>query len=247
MKKLLVLSMYASNTDQNKKWYELQRWFLNETTKEYGFCALSREKYDFFSDCQWVQVTQEDNREHTSGLRAISRIIQNGKYEYYLILDSDAFPVKRNWMQALIQNLKRFNKKYAAVVRTENLDTFPHVCVLFTSCSNSSLVSKMYHDKKITHNLLYKKLSDHGVSLAKDSLLPLIKSNAKSYHPAFCTVYSNMFYHHVAGSRNPKTRSLKYWTEFMDLDSEGIHRKCTSFLFSDPAKFINSLLGEKRF
>src|SRR2546425_2026497 len=67
----------------------------------------------------------------------------------------DCFPVRKGWHDVLANQMHRFNKDFAAPVRAENLDLFPHPSAVFRSEEHTSelqslayLVCRLLLEKK---------------------------------------------------------------------------------------------------
>jgi hypothetical protein len=158
-----------------------------------------------------------DNKVKTEHSCSLNRVLEyfrrrQGEYENYLILDSDAFPFRAGWLPRLLSWMKGGQscgeKQYAAVVRTENLDTFPHPCAFFIKGSFLSRFRFDFTGRRYPEqtNLAGAKVSDVGSAIptvwgGRHVMLPLLRSNVWNPHPILGAIYGGMFYHHGAGSR----------------------------------------------
>ena len=134
--------MYAPSP-RNATWLRLQRRYLDQ--------SVGRDQYDL---AVWLNRVEpgpfraevlagrsDGDRfdmceDHAIGLNGLMKFfLDRPDYDYYLVLDSDAFPFRPAWLEKTIvwlQGCGRLpERQYAAAVRVENLDTFPHPCVVF--------------------------------------------------------------------------------------------------------------------
>jgi hypothetical protein len=132
-KRILIMSVYAPS-ELNKDWYRLQKHFINKNTLlPYDFKIITNNvNPDLFAEGEVVCVN-ENNLGHPAGIKQILDYMRDHQknYDAFLILDSDAFPVGAGWHELLNQHMLRFDKNIAAPIRYENLDIFPHPCVVY--------------------------------------------------------------------------------------------------------------------
>jgi hypothetical protein len=183
------------------------------------------------------------NLGHLDGLSALVSYCLEHPHEYYLILDSDAFPVRGGWIKLLRSRLENYGKLYAAPVRVENLDLFPHPCAVFT-CDPSCLA----FDIQPSNTLLGQVAGDLSCTAPKESWFPLLKSNRTSVHPILATIYYDVFYHHGNGSRPFATRATLagYYDHVLDQDESASSRcqapeEVMASFQRDPLLFIKRL------
>jgi len=211
--KIFVASVYAPSP-WNKEWYELQKYFLAEYTQgvEYYFgIILNGISSDELPADANILRSNADNTGHSAAMSQLVDIFRKSEgYTHFLFLDSDCFPVQAGWYERLCDQMNRFDKRFAAPVRTENLDRFPHPCAFF--CDAMGILDERvnfdvgYEDV----NILGEVVGDVGnamLSLLPD-LLPMLRTNLVNYHPIAAGVYHHLFYHHGAGSRNFKFRLI---------------------------------------
>jgi hypothetical protein len=245
MKRLLVASVYAQS-ERNAVWLSLQRRFLARTTADYDHAVfLNREDGALFRGCLVIGRDaggEEGSEEHANALRQVLSYCQAHRYEGYLILDSDCFPVA-DWQERLAGLMGRF--PLAAAVRVENFDLFPHPCAFFV---RGDAIAEPYLDFAVTphRNLLGEELRDTACAIPLGQCFPLLRSNVWNPHPIFAGVYGHMFYHHGAGSRASVTRGLLsgYYDHILPPaarpDVEGaLFRR----LVRRPEAFVSRLLG----
>jgi hypothetical protein len=183
-------------------------------------------------------------------MQAIARFREQ-RQRSYLLLDSDCFPVRPGWHAVLTAQMARFGKQLAAPVRTENLDLFPHPCAFFIleeAIDDPGLELRKVVSSK---NLLGVEVTDAGCAVAAigDRLLPLLRSNVVNVHPVAAAIYSHLFYHHGAGSREfafRATRRFDYYVHWpAELDRQEIGDRIFGELEADPHGFIAHLMGQR--
>lgn len=143
---------------------------------------------------------------HIEGLNALIDYFKGTKdFEYFLLLDSDCFPIC-SWTDKLINIIGKYGYNVAAPVRYENLDTFAHPCAFFF---NRSALKSLRFGMNFFDGYLEKY---REVSSNITEFFPLIRTNKLNYHPVLFGIYWNIFYHHGAGSRDLRFRStdIKY-------------------------------------
>ena len=235
MKKLLIMSVYAPGT-----WglYNHQSRFLERTTKDYDHIVVSPQKPPV--ECEWRQSAR---RSHIMGLRIIRELAaqKQGEYESMCLMDSDAFPVRADWQDTLDTAIAEGGKTYAAPIRVENYDLFPHVSFVYAKSSEFAKM-KMMFVRGNGMGLFTKRIQEVGAGLDLWQCLPLLKSNIWSPHFRWHIVYSDIIYHKGAGSRKVRKfkRGSAVWKRLMP--------SVPLTIAGDPTpKFINSLVGEERF
>jgi hypothetical protein len=239
MADLLVASVFAGHPN-DRLWYGLHRRFLQSLGSYDHAVYLNHADTDIFRDSIIIGHNlekQEGSMEHFEGLKAIARYCKSHDYKYYLILDSDAFPINPDWLSILTSALDRHNKQIAAPARIENLDLFPHPLVVFTR--DAGLLEFDYVREA---NLLGQETCDIHCTAPKKAWLPLLKSNRVSIHPTLATIYSDLFYHHGAGSRGFIMRAVHiagYYDHYIDryFDAATIFDQ----LMANPFSFIESI------
>ncbi len=244
-KRLLVASVYAES-DRNAVWLSLQRRFLARTTADYDHAVfLNRSDPGLFRGCILIGRDaggDEGSEEHASALRHVLAYCRAHRYDGYLILDSDCFPV-RPWRERLVELMGRF--PVAAVVRAENFDLFPHPSAFFV---RGDAIHEPYLDFSVAphRNLLGEAVRDTGCGIPLDRCLPLLRSNVWNPHPIFAGVYGHLFYHHGAGSRRAETRGLLsgYYDHILPPAARpGVEEALFRKLVRSPEAFIGRLLG----
>jgi hypothetical protein len=219
--KLLVGSVYASGEPQQLEWLGLQKQFLNKTTEDYDLCAyVSHPDISEFKDVNVIANRADDPREthcsilHVEGLRCLRDyfVTQKDNYDAFLFLDSDAFPVKQDWLPTLVTRMgqQTHKKDCAAIVRAELCEMRYHASVLF--CLPAALDGLQFLFGQVTNggvegqDLLGNYENDIHISYQRSPdrcrVFPLLRTNRYNIHPVACGIYYDMFYHHAFGSEH---------------------------------------------
>jgi hypothetical protein len=157
------------------------------------------------------------NREHAYYLNLLVRAAVEDGCTHVATLDADSFPVLEDWPSRLIDALGE-SRRFAAVHRTENLDTFlPHPSGCFMSRSfveeydpdflpsDSEQSSSKFQEFLAATN----QRSDTGIGYAfhlwknQEPWLRLERSNMKDLHCLMAGIYGGVFFHVGASSRSP--------------------------------------------
>lgn len=190
----------------------------------------------------------EINTGHSKGLEVCRRWINNHHpNSHILILDSDAFPIKLNWFEIITGLMNRYEKKIAAPVRFENLDLFPHPCAMLLAPNTINESWFSFADDLPSKNLIGHDVSDVGSGMTDclPKILPLLRSNAINPHPIACGIYQDCFYHHGAGSRDLRFRSvnrfnyLEGWPTIGEITAQDLEQ----LIFNNTTETIDNLRG----
>jgi hypothetical protein len=249
-KKLLITSIFAPSP-WNREWHSLQSRYVAATTKDCAYDyelflnGVAEKELDASAACLG---TSRDPLDHPTALREVVDAFRQRDHDYYLILDSDCFPIFPGWFTVLTNQMERFGKQIAAPVRYENLDRLPHPCAFF-------LTREVLQDERINFdkghpgsNLLGREVSDVGSAMLDllPSILPLLRTNVVNPHPVAAALYHQLFYHHGAGSRGSRFRVLHkfhYYAHWWDADRDADVGELRDRLFEDPTSFIDYLRG----
>jgi hypothetical protein len=240
VKRLLVLSVHAADAWHLYRW---QAWYLSRTTEDYDHVVISQNRPPEFVT-SWRPCF---GPKHIAGLRQANQcIVELGrKYQACCILDSDAFPIRADWQDTLDSGLRRFNKEFAAPVRTENFDLFPHISCLyarpdfpFGQFLRSGWGQTLGGSRR-----------DVAAHLPIRRCFPLLKSNVWTPHPQWHTVYGDLIYHRGAGTRDAKQKNAKVprrqgaalWQHLMPDADVNCRQDAPT------PEFVNRLVGQVRF
>ncbi|MHA1290888.1 MAG: hypothetical protein ACTSPB_26175, partial [Candidatus Thorarchaeota archaeon] len=248
--KICVASAHTK-CDRSNLWRKLQWKFLSENTKtEFKYYVIANNiNPKLFENADGVlHLSQKGNTSFNfSHLTCIQEILGLFAAEkdctHFLILDSDCWPIRQDWELFLADKLSS-RYQFAAPVRTENLDTFPHPSAVFFTREE---LPDIKIDGNVHINLVGDKVSD--VSVTSDGITnngincyPLLKTNNCSPHPVYASIYGDIFYHHCAGSRGAGVRCGDYYRHMItDQQQKKIYSKITDLLRKDPTEFINVL------
>jgi hypothetical protein len=251
---LVVGSVFVPH-ERSEFWYNIQIQFLKETCGDFVHIVCVNGVMDFglFSESKVIQVSDDHCVEdtigfnqscnHSLGLAVLLKTFRSTPSDSYLILDSDCFPIMKNWREVLLS--KMIDQKFAAPIRFENLDVFSHPCSFF-------IKGRYIFDKALDFEpgkfscLLGFNYEDVGARIPLNQCYPLIRSNFYNPHPVFSAIYNHMFYHHGCGSRALMTRSIvnKYFDHYLN---EDFHYKACEDLFlelkNNTRKFLKRLTG----
>lgn len=244
--KTLILSAHIDH-ENAKQWYRLQKQFIEESAHDFEYQVVVNGGNP--DDYENVAIHFKERQTHLQCLKSMIEIFKKSDHNNFLVLDSDCWPIRRDWCDILLK-LLGYDYLYAAPIRAENFDKFPHPSAVFMK---REFLEFADFDFKKTTNLLGIEVSDVGmampIQLHKQVWYPLLKTNYLSPHPLYFSIYGDLFYHHCAGSRGLGFRSASYG--FYDhLPIKRNHRKIykehTARLFRRPRQFINSLRGLTR-
>lgn len=245
---LLIMSVYAPST-YNPYWYELQKKFIKRTTLvPYDFkIIVNNVDAKLFDEEDIIRINKE-NIGHPAAINQIFSFMKREKlYTRYLLLDSDCFPVRAGWHNILDKQMTEFNKTIAAPIRYENLDMFPHPCVVYMNDKGLNNIGLSF-DYAMVDNLLGDKIDEVGGLMVKITkyILPLLRTNRVNLHPVAGAIYHHLFYHHGAGSRGFDFRLLKkyeYYNHWIDnKNQEKFGDDLMVALISDPNSYIDKLM-----
>lgn len=249
MKVLAIVSVFGPS-ERNPFWRRVQKEFVaNMTDVPFDYRVILNGVEPSGFDPDEIAVVNKENLGHGEALMQAVSLLRERPYDAYLLLDSDCFPVAQGWYRTLTAQLHRHGKRFAAPVRTENLDLFPHPCAVF-------LLPPALHDERLDFrrgvecaNLLGVGVRDTGAALyrMRAELLPMIRTNVLNLHPVAAGLYSHLFYHHGAGSRGFEFRVLSrfdyhghWWPQAAENDKA---EELFSALQADPAGFVARLAG----
>ena len=239
--RVLIASAFATGTWDFLK---AQSWFIAQTTEQYTHVVACPVQPPGHTG-PWLPVNPpsglRDGQRHIVGLRKIAEWFQGQSYDLGVICDSDAFPVRRGWVDDMLGWLRTGEKAFCAPIRTENLDLFPHVSFLaFTQRSSRHVFPclRYGHGRRVTLH----PQGDVGAGLPLKRCFPLLKSNVWSPSATWHTIYSDVVYHRGSGSRVQHMRGNKYWEQVAPARVGREHERVTL-----DAAWINKLLGEERF
>ncbi len=211
----IAVGSVFSGIGHNEQWLEMQLAALDLTTPAYDhFVYLNQADEAIFTRSTVVGRSTgklEATPSHLEGLHALRDAFRATNYDRFLILDSDCFPVRADWVSALDAAMAMVNKRYASPARVENLHFFPHPCVVYTS--DAELLEFNVPEET---NFLGQPFQDIACSAPRDDWFPLIKTNRFSPHQFLAAIYYDMFYHHGCGTRpfGMRPTTIGYYDHF---------------------------------
>ncbi len=246
--KLLIMTVYAPS-DLNKYWYQLQKTFIRKYTSiPYDFKIITNNVDVKIFDKGEIFRVNSTNIGHPAAIEQMLEYMrEESSYTHFLILDSDAFPVRAGWHNILDKQMKVFNKSIAAPIRYENLDIFPHPCFVYMTKHGVNNPKLNFNYTEVA-NLLGDAFDEVGGAMCDvaDEVLPLLRTNRVNLHPLAAGVYNHLLYHHAAGSRWFHFRLIKdynfceHWIDNETHDKFG--ENLFNALINDPDVFIDKLM-----
>jgi len=215
---------------------------LNKNTDYEHVVYANCNNTEFFSKSTVIQGNAKSTgqKAHIEGLNSLIKYFKSQKkFEYYLLLDSDCFPIKK-WTKKLIYELDKHNYDVAAPVRYENLNTFAHPCAFFFK---KDILSNLYFDIMSFDEYLGKY---EEVASNIKNFYPLIRTNKINYHPILFGIYNDMFYHHGAGSRTLRFRAIDDFKYYQKNDIEKFEKNFFNKLINNSKKEIQKLTDLRR-
>lgn len=250
--KLLVASAFYEMY-RSEFWYEMQLKYLSRTCHFDHMVYLTNADEAVFDRSDVVGTTTQekeyvyvggDKTNLTSHHIAMKRFLQEFRsrpgYDAYVILDSDCFPIAHDWAEHILERIETWGKDFAAIVRTENLDLFAHPSAVIIPPRSLPVLDVVPKQKK---NMLGQNVVDNGFD--NESIYPLIRTNARNYHPIFAGIYYNRFYHHACGSRETHKQTFRSvaadYYRYDAVQTAAIEAKLFSWLRDDPDTFLAML------
>lgn len=246
--RLLIMTVYAPS-EFNIHWYRLQKYFIQKNTYiPYDFKIITNNVDGDLFEGGEVICANDLNIGHPAAIEQVLDYMRSqNTYDRYLILDSDCFPVRSGWHEILNQQLQKFEKTIAAPIRFENLDLFPHPCVVYIT--QKGIVNKEINFSYAkVKNLMGDDINEVGGLMTKvtSEVFPLVRTNRINLHPVAAGIYHHLFYHHGAGSRGFEFRILKKYS-FYDhwINSEDdveFGAEIMDALVKNPEEYIDRLM-----
>lgn len=234
-----LVSVYAQQT-----WhlYEQQAQFIAATTPGARHVVVSIDRPPF--NCDWLpapeMATAHHSYQHAIGLRTSMRAI--GNKGVAVLCDSDAFPVAADWPDTVLRCLRNNGLAFAAPVRTETGDCFPHVSFLVFPCAKKDGI--VQHLRVAEGRTVFGRLRlDTGGRLPLKQCFPLLRSNRSNPHPWLHAIYGDLAYHRCRGTcPGFHGQAWKYWEQLVPVPEPADPRTAEEMV-----PLINQLLGERRF
>lgn len=241
---MLIATVFTDHQN-SEKWARLQHLFVEQTTAGGHHHVAVYNGIDPSISQHISPITTVLRRtSHLDCLGIILDYFRQATDDSFLILDSDCWPIKKGW--ARILDVMLAGRLYAAPVRTENFDLFPHPCAFYM---RKEMLPHVNFDFVPQPNLMGYTTADVGSAMptklaGRPIWLPLIRTNRWNPHPLASAIYGHLFYHHGGGSRGAAFRSLQYevFGHFMSrAEHRTLYDELTVQLLAKPRQFINRL------
>lgn len=226
-------------------WLPIQTCFIGQHTHDYEYVVHLNnvENPSAFNNVKVVGSNNENlemHHSHSLGLKSLVEYFKSTDSDYFLILDSDCFPIQR-WQDRLHVRMGQTKRHKAIVVRCETMSLVAHPSVIYLR--REDLDSFDFNDQLMPPDLLGNRwMSPIGAIDIKD-FYPLTRTNVWNPHPVYAGVYCHMFYHHGCGSR-PPIGGFHYY-DIQLAESADKLKQINHEIAAHPQDFINRLCGVK--
>lgn len=245
--RLLVGTVFIDASELQKQWFDLQWRFLSKTTKNFDHVTVMSDGSvpSAFADRSEIipsGAAAGSNIAHSHGLRLLLEHFRAraAEYDYFLFLDSDAFPIRPGWLEFLSQKLEE-RYDIAVALRPENLETRLHASILVAK--REALPHLSFEVAAVGMDLAGADEVDVVVPAyqfeRRARAFPLLRSNAVNVHPLLCGLYYDLFYHNGCGSRPVAIRADSYWQHLPPDTGDVVSWR--EDLMEDPDRFISRL------
>jgi hypothetical protein len=275
LKKLLVGSVYAPS-ERNLVWRNLQRHYLDRTVGAPNYDQvvwLNRVPAELFEGTgatvlgDWGPPTRTQIDDHCHGLNSLLDYFREARnrYEHFIIIDSDAFPFRANWLEKLLYMMQARRwpvpgpekaeralpeRFIAGVVQAEMMNVYFHPATVFIRGealrADPNCIEFGPQVLRDLLGIVFRELT----FTSKVPVLPLVRTNFWNPHPMVAGVYADIIYHHAAGSHQLMIRSADagYWDHYIPREAHNaIQNQLYSALVSNPDGFLEHLTGGNRF
>ncbi len=242
----LILSIHIQHK-HSEYWRNLQPQFVADTAGDYEYGIIVNGDDPKLYQNTILHIPSRVS--HRQGIEAVLDIFRahRHRFTHFLLLDSDCWPVRRDW-QEVLSRLLGDQYLYAAPMRVENFDTFPHPSAFFMK---AEFLDSVNFGFERAANMLGLGVSDVGAAMPqyvdkRQIWYPLLKTNYLSPHPLYASVYGDLFYHHCAGSRGLgfRANSFGFYGHILERQQhKQIYNRVTAQLLSRPRRFIDNLRG----
>jgi hypothetical protein len=257
--KLCVGTIFPDCGSLPQKWLDLQLRYLKAATSV-PFTHISVVQHGsvtpaFSNNTHVIRPTSESRNSSTShmtGLVALREYYKHAKHgsQYFLFLDMDAFPIRKDWFEILTARLDEKQYELAVALRTENLETRLHSSILFVRADAAHRLQWSWNTRRcdmfgdLESDV---QLVSHQEGQRRCKVFTLLRSQMHQIHPLLCGIYFDMFYHHGCGSNkrgNLIMRGEQYWAHIIPPKLKV--RQTIHGLMADPNKFIGRLVGWRK-
>ena len=255
MKKLLVGSVYGPGK-RNSDLLKLQHRFFSHTDVRGSYdhaCVFNntqvpQRRYGVKVVAHNKALGGATNQCHADGLNQLKRhFLKNASlYQYFLFIDSDAWPIHINWFELLTEKMKskKHTKDVATVIRYENLENRYHASILLCKANALGHLKFEVATKGDVSDVMGYPEEDVWIGSkyqsSPRSVYPLIRTNKENVHPVWSGVYGDMFYHHGGGTKQCQGRSYRYYRSFTGTPDPS---RRFNDLMKNPCGYISKLAG----
>lgn len=258
MKNILVGTVFGP-TNRNREWLNLQHKFLKATVPTFDHISYLNEVHPkTFHRLPTEVIGHEPNPRGKSNIAhadALNKLLNAFKerrknYQFFLFLDSDAFPIRKKWMEDLSAKMdswtgksSRKSRLIASAIRCENLETRLHSSILFCKPEaldhiNFEVAENMKDLAGGPENDVW--IGEYFQNKQRNLVLPMLRSNKANVHPVWSGVYHDMFYHHGGGSRPAKGRGHIHHDHYASIPD---HIARYGNLMRSPCDYVIKLAG----
>jgi hypothetical protein len=252
-KTLLIGTVFMNDSEEQLKWFDLQmRYFHATTPQSFDHVTFLQDgaTTDLLKGTKVINAPDakkaKQSKAHIIGLNCLLDYFKKHQenYEDFLFIDSDAFPIRKDWHPTLRRKMVS-PYEIAAVIRPENLEQRLHSSVLLAR------KQALPHLKFTVGSFDINDLCGYGERDVccgsyqgdrRKQAFPLLKSNRENIHPLLCSVYYDMFYHNGCGTgRDFNMRARPYWNHMVEMSPDV--RGWINQLMKNPNEFIGKLAG----
>lgn len=248
MKDLLVGTSFAKDTKTQRKWLDTQINFIRETTEEFDHISVvNGQCWDDFGEGKTtlirpVEQNYGGSRAHQQSLTILTDVFAGKANEYknFLILDCDAFPIRKGWLQILNKKMGD-HFEIATIIRPENCELRLHSSILFAK--PRALENLNFVATEVGYRLdgyVEKDLNMPHYEKDREKVFVMARSNKKNVHPIGCGIYFDLFYHHSNGGDVPHIEKSKEYWDHMITPTEDLF-DWRDMLFDTPSAFVKTL------
>ena len=186
--------------------------------------------------------------QHASPLQKLYEIARYDKVQYIVTMDTDAFPVKTNWLPYLIRQLDD-QTVLAGVWRDElkkAIEPYIHPSCLCTTVDFVEKYRLRFDEVDISPEKKMDTLScfTRTALINNKKLFKLRRSNKEQFHYIMGGLYGDLIYHHGAGSR----KYILFWGEeksaALRLKNKTINESLQCMVFNYEQQYIDWLMGK---
>ncbi len=238
------LSLCLSKISRHTKWpnYKIYVWNNNTDDESVPKIVASTPHAVLFHS----EPHEKMKHAHAEPLQKLYGIARKDRVEYIITLDTDAFPLKDNWIRHLVEPLD--DDTVISGVWRDELNTiapYVHPSCLCTSVGFIEKNHLRFDDVDIDSDTKVDTLSRFSDIAAKSdrNLFKLCRSNKNQLHYYMGGIYGDLIYHQGAGSR----KGVFFWgedrTDRVFRRNSRIRKTLNHLVFCYREQFVSWLLG----